>query len=237
MTTTEHTATTTTPRDGMRRTAFLAGALYLVTFLASIPALALKGPATDDPDFVLGAGSDTGVLLGGVLDLVNALACIGTAVVLFPVVKRWGEAAALGFVTTRVLEAATIFLGVIGLLAVVTLRQDVAGATGAEATSLAVAARSLVAVHQWTFLFGPGLMAALNALLLGSLVYRSGLVPRGIPLMGLVGAPLLLASCIATVFGLWSQVSAVALVLTLPVALWELSLGLWLVVQGFGRSA
>jgi uncharacterized protein DUF4386 len=238
MTTIEHTATTTAPRDGMRRTAFLAGALYLVTFLASIPALALKGPAMDDPDFVLGAGSDTGVLLGGVLDLVNALACIGTAVVLFPVVKRWSEAAALGFVTTRVLEAATIFLGVIGLLAVVTLRQDLAGSTGAAAAaSLDVAARSLVAVHQWTFLFGPGLMAALNALLLGSLVYRSGLVPRVIPLMGLVGAPLLVASCTATVFGLWDQVSPVALVLTLPVALWERSLGLWLVVKGFDRSA
>ena len=118
-----------------------------------------------------------------------------------------------------------------------TLRQDLAGATGAEATSLAVAGRSLAAVHEWTFLLGPGLMAALNALLLGSLMYRSGLVPRVIPLTGLVGAPLLIASCTATVFGLWSQVSAVALVLTLPVALWELSLGLWLVVRGFRRSA
>ena len=232
-TTVRTTPPTRAPGDGLRRTAFLAGALYLVTFLSSIPALGLKGPAMDDPDFVLGAGSDTGVLLGGSLDVVNALACIGTAVVLFPVVKRWSEAAALGFVTARVLEAATIFLGVISLFAVVTLRQELAGATGAEEASLAVAGRTLAAVHQWTFLLGPGLMAALNALLLGSLVYRSGLVPRVIPLMGLVGAPLLIASCAATVFGLWSQVSAVALVLTLPVALWELSLGLWLLVRGF----
>jgi hypothetical protein len=238
MTTTLQAATPTgAPGDRMRRTAFLAGALYLVTFLSSIPALALKGPAMDDPGFVLGAGNATGVLLGGSLDVVNALACIGTAVVLFPVVKRWSEAAALGFVATRVLEAATIFLGVISLFAVVTLRQDLAGATGAEATSLAVAGRSLAAVHEWTFLLGPGLMAALNALLLGSLMYRSGLVPRVIPLMGLVGAPLLIASCTATVFGLWSQVSAVALLLTLPVALWELSLGLWLLVKGFRPSA
>jgi hypothetical protein len=228
---------TSAPGDGMRRTAFLAGALYLVTFLSSIPALGLKGPASGDPDFVLGAGNGTGVLLGGVLDVVNALACIGTAVVLFPVVKRWGEAAALGFVATRVLEAATIFLGVISLFAVVTLRQDLAGATGAEEASLAVAGRTLAAVHQWTFLLGPGLMAGLNALLLGSLLYRSGLVPRVIPLIGLAGAPLLIASCTATVFGLWSQVSAGALVLTLPVAVWELSLGLWLLVRGFRRSA
>jgi hypothetical protein len=238
MTTTLQAATPARARgDRTRRTAFLAGTLYLVTFLSSIPALALKGPAMDDPDFVLGAGSATGVLAGGLLDVVNALACIGTAVVLFPVVKRWSEAAALGFVTSRVLEAATIVVGVISLFAVVTLRQDLAGATGAEATSLAVAGRALAAVHEWTFLLGPGLMAALNALLLGSLVYRSGLVPRVIPLTGLVGAPLLIASCTATVFGLWSQVSAVALLSALPVALWELSLGLWLLVRGFRPAA
>lgn len=234
MTTAVHSAATQrAPGDRLRRIAFVAGAFYLITFLSSIPALALKGPVLDDPDFVLGSGAANGVLLAGLLDVVNALACIGTAVVLYSVTRRHSEAAALGFVTTRVLEAAVVFVGVISLYAVVTLRQDSAGATGSDAASLVTAGRSLVAVHDWTFLFGPGLMAGLNALLLGSVLYRSGLVPRAIPLLGLVGAPLLIGSSIATMFGFWDQVSAVALIATLPVALWELSLGSWLVVKGF----
>jgi hypothetical protein len=237
MTTAVHgAATEQAPIDTTRRTAFVAGALYLLTFLSSIPALGLKGPVLDDPDFVLGSGAADGVLLGGLLDVVNALACIGTAVVLFSVTRRHNEAAALGFVASRVLEAAVIVVGVISLYSVVTLRQDLAGATGADEAALATAGRTLVAVHDWTFLFGPGLMAGVNALLLGSVLYRSGLVPRVIPLLGLIGAPLLMASSTATMFGLWDQVSAVALIATLPVAAWELSLGLWLVVKGFTPS-
>jgi hypothetical protein len=115
----------------------------------------------------------------------------------------------------------------------VTLRQDLAGT---DPDVLVAAGQSLVAVHDWTFLFGPGVMASLNALLLGSVMYRSGLVPRVIPLVGLIGAPLLLASSIATMFGFWGQVSTMGLISALPVALWELSLGLWLVVKGFTPS-
>ena len=146
--------------------------------------------------------------MGCFLDVVNALACIGTAVALFPVVKRQNEALALGFVTTRVLEAAIIVIGVVSLLAVVTLRQDLAGATGADAATLVTTGHALVAVRDWTFLLGPSLMAALNALLLGSLMYRSRLVPRIIPTMGLIGAPLLLTATIATLFGHIDQTSA-----------------------------
>lgn len=222
--------------DPLRKTAFVAGALYLITFLASIPALALLDPVLSNPDYIVGSGADTSVVLGATLDVINALACIGTAIVLFPVVKRQSETLALGFVTSRLLEAAIIVGGVVSLLSVVTLRQDLAGATGADAASLVTVGQSLVASRDWTVLLGPGLMAAVNALLLGTLMYRSGLVPRVIPLLGLIGAPLLLASVTATLFGVFEQFSPPALILVLPVALWELSLGTWLVVKGFKPS-
>jgi hypothetical protein len=142
--------------SSLRRTAFVAGALYLITFIASIPAaLVLLPPVLENPDFILGAGSATGVVWGLYLDVINALAAIGTAVVLFPVVKRQSEAAALGFVTTRLLEAAVIFVGVISLLSVVTLRSDLAGATGADASSLVTTGQALVAIRDWTFLLVP----------------------------------------------------------------------------------
>lgn len=229
------TAAHSAPMDSARRTAFVAGSLYLITFISSIPAgLFLLNPVLDDPSYIVSSGSDARVLWGSYLDLVNALACIGTAVVLFPVVKRQSETLALGFVTTRVFEAAVIVIGVVSLLAVVTLRQP--DATGTEATALVAVGESLVAVRDWTFLIGPGFMAAANALLLGTLMYRSGLVPRVIPVLGLIGAPLLLASTTATFFGITDQLSVVSGIAVAPIFFWELSLGVWLVVKGFKRS-
>jgi hypothetical protein len=214
-----------------RKTALVAGGFYLVTFI-SIPTLALYG-AVHSADYVVGPGPDTGVLWGGLLEVIVALAGIGTAVALFPVVKRQNEGVALGFVAARVLEAAIIFVGVVSLLSVVTLRQDPAGA---DAASLVTTGKALVAIHDGTFLLGQGLIPGVNALLLGYLMYRSRLVPRIIPALGLIGAPLLLASVTATFFGVYAQVSVWSGLATIPIAAWELSLGLWLVLKGFKPS-
>lgn len=176
------------------------------------------------------------MLFGSLLDLINAIACIGTAVALFPVVERQNEAVALGFVTARMFEAAVIVIGVVSLLSVVTLRQDMAGTAGTDAAALVAAGQSLVAVHDWTFLLGPGLIPGINALLLGSLLYRSRLVPRVIPALGLIGAPLLITAAIATMFGINDQVSVWSAIATAPIFVWELSLGAWLVVKGFRPS-
>lgn len=233
------TTSTTVQRirwDSTRKLAFVAGTFYLITFLASIPAVVLLGPVLDNPDYIVSSGADTRVLWGGLLDVVTALACIGTAVALFPVVKRQNEALALGFVTSRMYEAALIMIGVVSILAVVTLRQDLAGAAGTDSTALVTAGRSLVAVRDWTFLLGPGVAPALNALLLGTLLYRARLVPRVIPLIGLIGAPLLLASTMATGFGLNDQLSGWSLIAALPVAAWELSVAVWMIVKGFRPS-
>ena len=177
----------------LRKTALVAGVFYLITFI-SIPTLALYGDVKTDPGFIVSAGSSTGVLWGAFLEVIVALAGIGTAVTLFPVVKRQNEGMALGFVAVRTLEAAMIFTGVVSLLALVHLRQDLGAAAGADSTSLVATGASLVATYNGTFLLGQTLMPCISALLLGTLMYRSGLVPRAIPLMGLIGAPLLIAS-------------------------------------------
>ena len=212
----------------IRRTALVAGALYLLTFV-SIPTLALYGPI-HDPKYIVGPGPDTGVIVGAILEMIVALACVGTAVALFPVVKRQNEGVALGFVGSRVLEASTIFAGVACLLSVVTLRQAGVGAAGL------VAAQTLVALYDRLFLVGQSFMPAVNALLLGSLLYQSRLVPRVLPLLAFVGAALLVASDIGVLFNIWGQRSSLAGLLALPIALWEFSLGVWLVVKGFTPS-
>jgi hypothetical protein len=232
----ETTATKPVPRGSMRKTALVAGVFYLITFAAGIPPAAfLLGPVLDNPNYILSSGADTQVLLGAFLDLVNALACIGTAVALFSVVKRQHEGFALGFVTTRMFEAALIVIGVVSLLAVVTLRK--AGAAGADAASLVTAGRALVAIRDETFLLGPGVIPGLNAVLLGYLLYRSRLVPPVIPALGLIGAPLFLVSATASILGFNEQVSVLSGIAVIPIALWELSLGLWLTFMGFRPSA
>jgi hypothetical protein len=219
-----------------RKTALVAGVFYLITFV-SIPTLALYGPVKHHRDWIVSHGSSTAVIVGGFLEVIVALANIGTAVTLYPVVKRQNEGVALGFVAARVLESSMIFTGVISLLSLVTLRQDLGGAAaGPDAASLVTTGASHVAIYNWTFLLGQGLMPGINALLLGSLMYRSRLVPRLIPVMGLIGAPLLITAIFATLFGAIAQGSALTMAAALPVAAWELSLGVWLVVKGFRPS-
>jgi len=208
-----------------RKISLSAGLLYLLTFV-SIPTLFLYS-SVREANYVVGAGPDTRVFIGVVLEMIVALACIGTAVALYPVVKRQNEGVALGFVGVRTLEAAMIFAGAFSLLAVVNVRQAGAGA-GALPTG-----QALVGLHDWTFILGQSLLPAVNALLLGYLLYQSRLVPRILPVLGFIGAPLLVASSVATLFGANEYGSGLSGLAALPIAAWELSLGIYLVVKGF----
>jgi hypothetical protein len=171
--------------------------------------------------------------MGAFLEVIVALAGIGTAVTLYPVIKRQNEGMALGFTAVRTLEAAMLFTGVLSLLTLVHLRQGIGTATGLDRASLITTGASLVSVYNGTLLLGQTLMPCMSAILLGTLMYRSRLVPRAIPLLGLIGAPLLITSTIAVFFGVIPQLSAWSAIATLPVALWEFSLGLWLTFKGF----
>src|SRR4051794_29142134 len=237
MSTTAATPVATAPAtDPLRRTSRAAGIFYLITFV-SMPTLALYQGIHSQADFVLGAGSDTGVLWAALSEVVVALAGVGTAVVLFPVARRQSETAALGFVTSRVLEAAGILVGVVSLLTLVSLRHDVAGTAGADRASLVTTGHTLVGMYDGAFLLSQSLMPVVNALCLGYVMYRSGLVPRILPIMGFVGAPLLLASDIAIFFGFYDRAAPVAALTALPIAAWEFSLGVYLLVKGFRPAA
>jgi hypothetical protein len=221
-----------------RKLALIAGVFWIITFVASIPALVLYAPVLNHAHYVLGAGADTRIAAGASLEVILAIAGIGTAVTMFPILKRQNESLALGFVASRVFESGVIAVGIISVLSVVTLRKDFAGVAGADTSSLLVAGKSLVAIHRWTFLLGPGVCSGLgNGLLLGYLMYRSELVPRRMALLGLIGGPLLLASDIAVLFGAYNQTSKAAGILTVPEFAWELSLGIYLIANGFKTSS
>jgi hypothetical protein len=215
----------------------LTGVLFLITYITSIPAaFFLYPPVLTDPNYIVGAGADTSVRLGALLELILVVANIGSAVVLWPVAKRVNEILALGFVTARVMESVFIAIGVLSLLTVVTLRQ--AGAAGADAASLLAVGQSLVALHGWTFLLGPGFVVGIgNGLILGYLMYTSRLIPRGMAMLGLIAGPVLLARFVAILFGVFEPTSVLGSLTVVPEFIWELGLGIWLIVKGFNASA
>lgn len=226
------------PMTSTRKSAVLAGVFFIVAAAAAIVGLALYDPVLGDSSFVVdGSGDHNQVLLGALFELLLAISVIGTAVTLYPIVKRESEGIALGYVAGRVSEAVIIVVGIISLLAVVTLGQDSAGAAGTQAASLVNVGEALVAVHDWTFLFGPGFAIGVNTLLLAYLMFRSGLVPRPIAVTGLIGGPLVFASSTAVLFGLYEQISALGALAGLPVFAWEMSLAVWLIVKGFRPAA
>jgi branched-subunit amino acid transport protein AzlD len=210
--------------------------LYLITFITSIPAYFFYVPVLDDPRYILGAGADTSVAFGAFLELLLIIANIATAVVPYPIFRRQNEILALGYVTARIVECTFIAVGILSLLTVVTLRQE--AAAGADAASLLTSGKSLVALHDWTRLLGPGFVVGIgNGLILGYLMYTSALVPRGMAVLGLIGGPLIIASGLGVLLGVIEAGGVVQGIATIPEFFWELSLGIWPIVRGFNPSA
>jgi hypothetical protein len=220
-----------------RRVARIAGIFMVITFI-SIPALPLYDQVLNHTNFIVGTGGGvTRVYLGALFEILTLIGGIGFAVTVYPVLKRQSQSLALGYVTVRVVESALIAVGIVSLLAVVTLRQDLA-AGGADHASLILTGRSLVAVHDATFLLGPAFCAGIgNGLLLGYLMLRSGLVPRRFAQFGIFGGSLALITAILVLFGAYDQISGPSTILTAPEAVWELSLGIYLIAKGVKPSS
>ena len=212
------------------------GVLYLITYVTSIPALFLYEPVLRDPvGYIAGAGHDKRILLGALLELLLILANIGTAVVIVPIMRRRSEELAIGYVTARIFECTFILVGIVSVLGIITLRNQVAGAS--EGT----VAYTLAAIKDWTFLLGPGWVVGWgNGLILGYLMYRTGLVPRRAAWLGLIGGPLIIISGTLIMFGgnhPSSTLRGLQGIATAPEFLWELFLGVYCTIWGFRRDA
>lgn len=223
--------------DMSRKTSLWTGIFFIITYITSIPALLIFNSVLDDANYIVSGDADNRLLLGVFLELILIIANIASAVVLFPVIKRQSEVLSLGFVTARVVESVFIAVGILSILAIVTLRQDVGGTASADAGSLVIAGQSLVAIKEASFLLGPGFVVGVgNGLILGYLMYRSRLLPRPMAILGLVGGALICVAGVAMVFGVLELGSPVQLLASAPEFVWELSLGIWLIVKGFTPS-
>ncbi|HET6830751.1 MAG TPA: DUF4386 domain-containing protein [Solirubrobacterales bacterium] len=218
-----------------RRTAAVAGWLMASTFVTAIAAVALYDPVLNDADYILGAGDDTRVTLGALCEVLLMIGNVGTAVVMFPILRRQSETLSLGYVGSRIVESTIIGVGAISLLSVLTLRDDLAASIGADGATLDIAGQTLIAIHDWTFLFGPGFCVGVNGLLLGYLMYRTGLMPPRLAALGVVGGPLIFASSIAVLLGAYEQDGA-HIIFSVPEAAFEASFAIYLIVKGFRPS-
>lgn len=228
----------TTFMNAARKLAIAAGVCYLITHVTSIGAVFLYDPVLNNASYVFGAGADSQIILGAIFDIILALAIVGTAVALFPIAKKQHEGIALGYVGLRTLEAGVIAVGVLPLLAVVTLRQHLTGTTETDPVTLVTFSSTLVSLYKWTTLIGPGLICGTNTVLMAYLMFKSRLVPRFIPVLGLVGGPIIFALTMVKMLGLYDQNPAwVAAIAVLPIFSWEVSLALYLIIKGFKRTA
>jgi Domain of unknown function (DUF4386) len=218
-----------------KRIARTFGVWFLLTWVFAIAGRELLHPAYSDPDYILGAGSDVRVQLGAVFDFLLIIANIATGVVLYPIAKRHSQIGALGYVTARIMESAFIMVGILSLMSIVALRQDASGLTDA---ALEATGRSLATVYEYAFLFGPGLVVGFgNGLILGWLMYSSGLVPRRLAMLGLIGGPSLIVAFVLVLFGVVETGSAGQFVFSLPEMVWEAALPIYVIWKGFRPSA
>ena len=225
-----------------QKTARIFGWLFIATFVTGIGAKILfvngVGGSFSGLRFTANGFSETTVYFGAILEFLLIVANIGTAIVLYPIVKRQSEGLALGYVAARVVESTFILVGLISVISLVSVNDALAGASGAQATALAAQGSSLAATYDWSFLFGPGLVVGFgNGLILGYLMYRSGLVPRRMAMLGLIGGPMLILSFVLILFGVYENGSGPAFLLALPEIVWEGSLGIYAAWKGFRPSS
>ena len=226
------------PMDSLRRTALVVGILFVITYITSIAAkFAFYPPLLDHADYIVGSGQDTRVLWGAFSEVILIIANIGTAVALYPVVRRRFPALSLGFVTARIMESVFIAVGILSVLTVVTMRADFAGSSDADSGALVTVGDAFVALQEWTFQLGPAFVVGVgNGILLGYMMYRSRMVPRGLAMLGLIGGPLICLSGAAVILGVIDPSSTVQNLASIPEFFWELSFGIYLIVKGFKRS-
>jgi hypothetical protein len=226
----------------LQRTGRIFGWFFIGTFVTSIPARLLfvdgLGATWDDMRFVPGATSETSLKVGAILEFGVIAFNIATAVVIYPLVRRQSETVSLGYVTARIMESTFIAIGLMSILSVVDVIDSLANANGARAIALVAEGNSLVNTYEWAFLFGPGLVVGFgNGLMLGYLMYRSALVPRGMAVLGLVGGPLLILSFVLQLFDVYENGQGPSALLALPEIAWEASLGIYCAWKGFRASS
>lgn len=221
-----------------KKSALIVGVLFILAAVTAIIGLILYDPILNGPDYLMkGSEHANQVILGALMELMLVVSAVGTATTMFPILRKYNETIALWHVFFRFLEAVIITIGIISVLSLLTLSREFAAAAAPDSASFQASGIVLKAIHDWTFLLGPLFMLGINTMMYSYIFYKSKLVPRFIPILGMTGATLVFICALLVMFGVIQQVSVLGAILALPVAANEMTLAVWLIVKGFNVSA
>jgi hypothetical protein len=221
-----------------RRDAVIAGAFFITATVTAMIGITLYDPILKNADSLAGAAANSNqIALGALFELVLAIANIGTGVMLFPFLRGYSESWGLAYVCFRMLEVVFILIGLLSLLSLLKLSQDYGSTSGSELMTLQIAANTLKTIHSWAFILGPHFMLGVNTFIYSSIFYRSGLVPRNLSLLGVIGAILILIAAILELFGIIPHFSMKIILFALPIAVYEMVLAVRLIRKGFNPQA
>lgn len=216
----------------------IAGVLFILAAITAIAGVLFYKPILNDPDYLIqGSAHANQVILGAIMELLLVVSAVGTATAMFPFLKRYNRTIALWHVCFRFLEAVVITVGIISVLSLLTLSQSYTASGATDPASYQVAGTLLKAVHDWTFLLGPNFFLGLNTMMYSYILYKSKLVPRFIPMLGMTGSALILLAALLEMFGVVDQVSAWGMILALPIFANEMILAVWLIMRGFPSAS
>lgn len=221
-----------------KKSALIVGILFILAAVTAIIGLILYDPILNGPDYLKkGSEHANQVILGALMELILVVSAVGTATTMFPLLRKYNETIALWHVCFRFLEAVIITIGIISVLSLLTLSREFTAAADPDIASFQASGILLKAVHDWTFLLGPLFMLGINTMMYSYIFYKTKLVPRFIPILGMTGATLVFICALLVMFGVIQQVSVWGAILALPVAANEMILAVWLIVKGFNLSA
>lgn len=220
-----------------RKRGMAAGVFFILAAVSAIAGVVLYDPILTGADYLAqGAAHADQVVMGAIMELVLVVSAVGTAVTMFPLLRQYNESMALGHVCFRFLEAVIITVGIVSVLSLLTVSQSFAASAAPDMAAFEISGTLLHAVHDWTFMLGPNVMLGINTMLYSYIFYKSGLVPRPLAILGMTGAALVLSAGVMEMFGVFEQVSTWGVVLALPVAAYEMTLAVWLIVKGFNAN-
>lgn len=221
-----------------QKAAKIVGVLFILAAVTAVVGLNLYNPILKGPDYLLnGAKHANQAVLGAVMELVLVVSAIGTATTMFPILRKYNETIALWHVCFRFLEAIIITVGVISVLSLLTLSREFAAGGAPDPVAFQASGIVLKAIHDWTFMLGPLFMLGINTMMYSYIFYKSKLVPRFIPILGMTGATCVFVCALLVMFGVIEQISVLGGILALPVAANEMILAVWLIVKGFNETA
>jgi len=215
----------------------LTGVLFIIAAITAIVGVIFYKPLLNDSEYLIqGAAHANQVILGAIMELILVVSAVGTATVMFPLLKRYHRTIAIWHVCFRFMEAVVITIGIISVLSLLTLSQNYAAAGAPDIASYQVSGILLKATHDWTFMLGPNFFLGINTMMYSYIFFKFKLVPRFIPVLGMTGSVLILLAALLEMFGVIDQVSMWGGILALPIFANEMILAVWLIARGLRES-